>query len=510
MSVQLVNKYSSLFKYKSEDYQLEGTSEVVDKNMFFIADKPGSGKSKQVIDAACILYMQRQIDTVVVCCPAQVKISWFDEDFGEIVKHCWVPSLVCEFSSKRPIIPHSPDELIWVVVSYEFGRADLYERMLSGELKGRKTMFICDESIYLANWKSKQHGVFKTLVHQRADRVVIMNGTPGDPIDLYGQFEVMSPAIIGCKNYYHFEHRYCDKAPIYPGSNIKKVVEFVNRDLLDDRIKPYILRREPQLNVARVDQIISVPLLPRNWTLYKQMRDSLIVWLGAKQATAANAMVKGIRLAQITSGILGGIKDDPFSLFGGDSLPADDFGDYPDLDNYEGVQITGSEKLDGTLDWIRDRERETPSLRLLIWCRFRPEIRRLRSAIEAKGYITGAVVGGQPRKEREAAVREFTTGDPSKPYIIVGQQQAGGMGLNLITCHRTLYVSNSYSWRYREQTELRTLRKGQTHDCIFTDMLATGPEGQKTIDHHIVKSLRNQESIASWTMEDWRRKLADE
>jgi SNF2-related domain len=518
--------YIDRMKFPPDDYQIDGTYEVVNKRLFFIADKPGSGKSKQVIDAACILYDQGVIDTVLVVCPAQVKIGWYDADFGEIVKHVWVPSLVTEFTSRTPIIPHSEKELVWAVVSYEFGRDDLYERMLSLELESRKVMFIFDESIRLANWKSRQHKVYKRVAHQRADRIVELNGTPGDPIDMYGQFEILDPSIIGVKNYYHFEARYCIKAPISKGSPIKKVVEFTNRDLLDARIKPYILRREPVLSVSRIDQIVNSAMTERSWRVYKQMRDSMLAWLDDKQATASNAMVKGIRLAQITSGILGGVDNVPNLLSGltsGDSISLDDSNvcleevvqaaqvdPFPESADDETVVEIGDEKIQGLLEWISARRKEQPNLRLLVWARFRAEILRLRRAIAAEGLSTGLIIGGQKKSEREEVIEELTIGSQDKPFIVVGQQQAGGMGLNLITCHYTWYQSNTFSYRDREQTEQRTFRKGQKFNCVFVDHIATGPQGQKTIDHHIVKSLRNQESVARWTMADWRRSLLDE
>lgn len=501
-----VNHYIPDMLLTPDQYQVEGTHEIVNKPCFFIADKPGSGKSKQAIDAACILYDQSVIDMVMIVCPAQVKVSWYDSDFGEIIKHAFVPSLVTEFTSKRPIIPHSIDRLVWAVVSFEFGRGALYERMLATELQGRKVMFIFDESIRIANWRSQQHKVFKKLAHQHGDKIVELNGTPGDPIDLYGQFEVMDSDIIGVKNYYHFEARYCIKVPIKPGSPIKVVKEFVNKDLLDARIKSYILRREPPVGVRRIDQVVNVALSDKSWKVYKQMRDSMLAWMNDKQASASNAMVKGIRLAQITSGLLGGIELIP-DMLSGMTSPDDAVQMY---ENDPTLAVIGDEKIQGILEWAKARKTEEDNLRLLIWCRFRAEILRVRAALEVEGLAVGTIIGGQRKADREAAVREFTQGDLSKPYIIVGQQQAGGLGLNFITCHYTMYCSNTYSYRDREQTELRTMRKGQVYDCIYTDLIATGPDGQRTIDHHIVKALRQQESVATWTMEDWRRRLEDE
>ena len=58
----------------------------------------GCGKSRQVVDAACELYRQGKINTVIIVCPASVRTVWCDEEIGEIKKFTSVGSRVTEFS----------------------------------------------------------------------------------------------------------------------------------------------------------------------------------------------------------------------------------------------------------------------------------------------------------------------------------------------------------------------------------------------------------------------------
>ena len=37
----------------------------------------------------------------------------------------------------------------------------------------------------------------------------------------------------------------------------------------------------------------------------------------------------------------------------------------------------------------------------------------------------------------------------------------------------------------------------------YFDIIATGPQGQKTIDHTVVKALKNKEDIANFTTSAW-------
>jgi hypothetical protein len=45
---------------------------------------------------------------------------------------------------------------------------------------------------------------------------------------------------------------------------------------------------------------------------------------------------------------------------------------------------------------------------------------------------------------------------------------------------------------------------------LQVDVVAVGPKGQKTIDHHTLKALRGKDDMARWTVSEWRRILVEE
>jgi hypothetical protein len=53
-------------------------------------------------------------------------------------------------------------------------------------------------------------------------------------------------------------------------------------------------------------------------------------------------------------------------------------------------------------------------------------------------------------------------------------------------------------------------RPGQKYPVSYFDVVATGPQGQKTIDHTIQKALRNKLDIAKWTTGAWVSALLEE
>lgn len=73
-----------------------------------------------------------------------------------------------------------------------------------------------------------------------------------------------------------------------------------------------------------------------------------------------------------------------------------------------------------------------------------------------------------------------------------------------------LYMSNDFSLKTRLQSEDRVHRPGQMHPVSYFDVIATGPQGQKTIDHAVVKSLKAKEDIADFTTAAWLDALAED
>ena len=69
------------FKLKPYQHQIKGIDKLVKHSAFALFDEMGVGKSKQVVDAACILFDKGEIDTVVVVAPASVKTVWTTPSF---------------------------------------------------------------------------------------------------------------------------------------------------------------------------------------------------------------------------------------------------------------------------------------------------------------------------------------------------------------------------------------------------------------------------------------------
>jgi hypothetical protein len=465
---------------------------------FFLADEQGAGKTRQAIEAAQRLYLEGTIDRVMVVCPAPVRPVWYDPDLGQLSEYLTVPSRVFEYRQKIRSWERDTEgntkPLDVIVSNYEFlRRPDRLALLLDRADAG--TFLILDESSAVKGHQSQQTKAMLNLRRQ-CGRVLLMNGTPvGDnPGDLYAQARIMGDDILGCKSWFQFRARYA----VLGGFKGRAIVDWVNLEDLSARMKPYVMRRlkddcmdlPPRLPPVALE----VPLTPATWRVYKEMKAETIAFLeSGGVAVAAQAGVRVMRLAQITSGFLGGVQD------------PDDPGDVR-------TEEISSEKLDWLLGWIREQRATDPNLKLIVWSRFRAEVQRTAEAIRTT--FPGPCLplwGGQPREERSAALRLLAPGHaPAGPASVVGITATGSMGLNMAASHTVLYLSNDHRRMIRSQSMERPHRAGQTHPVSYFDCVATGPEGQKTVCHIIQKALRRKEDTATWTTRDWVTALKEE
>jgi SNF2 family DNA or RNA helicase len=491
-------------RFAPYDHQVIGIRALIANPVFALFDEMGAGKTLQVIVAAQILFRMEIIDRVLILVPASLRDVWFDIELGELSKHLWdnLPSLVSEYRGKIRNWRRGPEdvgELRWVVTNYEFIRDKDRIKRLKG-ICGPKTLLVLDESSAIKNRKSLQTKACKAL-RKKCGRIVLLNGTPisNSPSDMFSQGQTMSPDILDCPTPQHFRSRYA----VMGGFLNKQVVNWINLDDLQERFAPYVLRRLKKdcldLPEKLPSVVMTVPLSPQTWAMYKEMRDEMVAWLTESSASAASqAIVKAIRLAQITSGYLGGVQQ---------ILMEEDGGQI----EFEGAQEIGHEKQEFVSELHAEMLKQDPDLKLLIWCRFKPELFRLIKEAEKTGIPVGRIVGGQKREERLATMKMLHPDTaPPGPCLVGGTYGTGGKGHNFSAAHTVVNMSYDYSLEKALQSADRVHRPGQIHPVSYFDIIATGPQGQKTIDHHIVKARRNKENIANLTTSAWVSVLREE
>jgi len=181
------------------------------------------------------------------------------------------------------------------------------------------------------------------------------------------------------------------------------------------------------------------------------------------EETPFNKLVSVTKLAQITSGYyIHPATDDPVRIEG----------DNPKLEllaERVGKIVESGEKV-------------------IVWARYRIEIEDIVKRLRAEGIESVEYHGGVKKGERIDAIEDFERGGVQ---VFVGNQQAGGTGITLVSASYVIYFSNDFSLRNRLQSEDRAHRIGQKKNVTYINIAAKG-----TIDEHVIRTLMSKQDVA--------------
>ena len=536
-------------KYKPFAHQIEDAETLVKHPFFFIASEMRTGKTKIVIDAAQFLFFMGAINRVIVIAPEPVRGVWVgvaaDALGGELREHLWdkTPALVTEFHSKVNQWRVGPnDEPLKIIVSnYEFVRP--YRRknakkkndeVLKTLLKycGPKTLLVLDESGAVTSHKSEQFdSCFQ--IRRACGRIWMMNGTPMDtPLQLFAQGRMLSDSILECRYITHYLNRYAIQTAVVGsrsgkplknvyGGAIMKITGWNNLDDLQRRFAPYTVRRlqkdcldlPPKLNPVTLKATLN-----ESWPYYKEMRDEMVVMLSDGNASVSQqAIVKFMRLSQITGGFLGGIEDAgldvPCDSCGGSGCEQCEGSGIGTAQPVASVKELGREKLDVLLWLIGKQLEKDPDAKIVVWARFIHETMRILGAARKKfpQMIVAGMHGGQSKIDRAYAKQVLhPTTAPAGPVLVVGTLGTGSFGLDFSASHVSVNYSYDHSLRKFLQSGDRVYGPRQTHAVEYFDIVAVGPSGQKTYDSVIVQARRDKQELATWTTDAWVKALKED
>jgi hypothetical protein len=313
-----------------------------------------------------------------------------------------------------------------------------------------------------------------------------------------------------------------------PRSDFPQIIGWKNLPDIQHRFAPYVLRR---LKVQCLDLppklpsvVINVPLTPTTWKHYKAMTKEMITWLTTNRASiAGQAVTKAMRLAQLTSGFIGGVenvveedelahaelpdflREEAWFLAQdvSDVLPRPPMPRAPVLTTEE----ISHEKLDALLAFYAEHLAQDPAFKLLVWCRFRAELQRLLEVfqIQFPHVRVASIQGGQKKVERALALRLLhpRTAVAHEPALLAGTYGTGAMGHNFTAAHVAVNMSYDFSLFKFKQSSDRVHRPGQTQAVSYYDMVAVGPDGQQTIDHLILTARKKKDDVAAYTADAW-------
>lgn len=243
------------------------------------------------------------------------------------------------------------------------------------------------------------------------------------------------------------------------------------------KMKSECLQLPPELIVP-----MRVPMSTEQAKAYKELKEQLITYVDDRACKASLAVVKALRLMQITSGFI--------SLEGQ--------GDEMDRANKRFDDTPKIEALRYLLEEI------TPHSKMIVWACWRENYQALRNLFEEL-KIDFVECHGDVSSEtkKRANVERFKKDE--KARVFLGHPLSGGIGLNLVAAPYSAFYSWNFSLLQWLQAKSRNHRGGaEVHEKITHYVLPC----QDTIDEYVFEKLEEKREIGEKLLGDLAKRLA--
>ena len=473
------------FKYKTKPYehQEEALLKSFNRKNYAYFMEMGCGKSKVLIDNITWLYENKHIDTAIIIAPKGVYMNWKNSEIpshlpDDVPHKMYIWKSNANKSEKIILEEGVRSRVILriLLVNVEAFATAKVKRYLEAFIHRSNFLLAVDESTTIKNIKAKRTKEILKL-GQLAKYRRILTGSPitQSPMDLYSQCYFLDKELLGFDSYWSFQGRYAIIRQTRIGNHsFQQIVGFRNLEELTDKLYNFSYRvtKEQALDLPeKIYTTRQVNLTSDQIRHYNSMKDVAVAFLeSGDMVTAPEVMTRLLRLQQLLCGYL--VTDDG-----------------------ETVEIA-NHRIDAMLDTIEEMDGK-----VIIWSRFRHDIKKIRKALE-KDYGSGTVVtyyGDTSQEDRDKAIDRFQNDEGTK--FFVGNAQTAGRGLTLTAATNVIYYSNDFNLETRIQSEDRCHRIGQKNNVLYVDLVV--PD---SIDIHIVKVLQSKITLAGKTLGEEARK----
>jgi SNF2 family DNA or RNA helicase len=465
---------------------------------------PGLGKTLTVIGEAGQMFLDGDIDTLVVIAPNRVSRQWVEKQFpkwaifpykgwvwpkgglssgvktaafeatlqvGEIQRKLRVFAFNFEAiripRGTKGHPPKLPDAIL------------LLDRIMKTSVRG--VYFCVDESHRTKDWTALQtrgvlrysrQGVFPAKVRRTLTGTPILQGVH----DLWSQYAFLDRNIISRKigladkgdadTFLDFRANFCKTAPVPGRPKAVRIVGAKNEAELMARIAPYtarVLDTEVLDMPAQVFDVFDVEMEGAQAKAYAQMDELMMAGLrtdtGGVVVTAKIVLTQLLRLQEIASGF---VRDEDGTVHW---------------------------LSDAKIDAIRERVEDLGGAPVVVWAPFIPLLERLEEVFGDKGTRFRSLDDIDVWRKK---------GGP-----LIANPASGGTGVDgMQLASRAFYAANSFWLEHRIQSIKRIHRGDQKAPCFYTDFVAKGSKDEWTL-----KALAAKRDVGVMTIDTLRTLL---
>lgn len=440
-------------------HQIEATRFTRDMDACLLHCHMGTGKTKMVLDAA----RAREHSTILILCPCSVIDVWGTEaekhargHFRTLLLRKGSVSRRAESLERFARIHAAAGQPLLAVMNYE---ASWRSPMDATILSRVWDCVVFDESQRIKSPGARQS---RFCARIRAKHKIATTGTPmpHSPLDVYGQYRALDPAIFG-QRFATFRDHYA----VMGGYEGHQILGFRNEGELRGRMD--LIRHRVPIDALDLPPIQFLDreceLEPAARKIYRQMEDTFIAEVGDGIVTAANALAKLLRLQQIAAG----------------------FAPVP-VERLTGMTQELREVSQAKANLLRELLEDIGEHYVIVFARFRRDLDVIKKVAERldRGGVNKCCgeISGRMNEYKEWQNGEFST--------LAVQIQAGSLGIDLTRARYVLFYTTGYSLGDYEQAVARLHRPGQGHPVVVYRLIVRG-----TVDRRIFRALDKRRDV---------------
>lgn len=412
----------------------------------------GTGKSK----VACDLLNNWQCKHVLILCPKSVLPVWR----REFLKHGG-PNWLVVVLEKGAVA--AKQVAAWRAVQYADARRIGCALVLNHESAWRPAFadwaleqewdcVVVDES-HRAKAANTQISKFLYKLGKKAKHRLCLTGTPmpHSPLDVFGQYRFLDPGIFGTSYRAFLDHYARRDNPTIP----QQITGYRNQEELANRFAQIAYRVDSSvLDLPPATHDYRTCTLGREaQRVYREMENEMIADVQGGKVTAANALVRLLRLQEVCSG-------------------------YCKLDGTDEIREVDTAKKELLTDLLEDISEPA-----VVFCRFRHDLDTVRRIADKMKRTYGELSG----RSRDGLTDQGTMAEVD---LLGVQIQSGGVGIDLTRARYACYLSMGLSLGDYLQSLARLHRPGQDRHVFYYHLLAEG-----TVDEKVYKALQKRQEV---------------
>lgn len=353
--------------------------------------------------------------------------------------------------------------------------AGIMEHMasLNASSPNSRFMLVLDEVHKVANYRGKLHDKVK-LVSMACDRVIGMTATPvkNRLMEFFGILRIIKPSLF--PKVTHFQGAYCHTKmqKVSGGRQVPVVVGYKDLDKFVEKIEPYFLSRKKYDVAKELPELISVEVQCELHDLQDELYDMAEAEVDSIDMDGEESNAEALSSLTMCQQAVNA----------------------PQLiENDEGEPFEGpSSKIDALLDLL---EGDANGQKVIIFSRFEKMISHVEKILNENKIRSVRITGKENNpKIRQQAKEKFQDLNSGVNVILI--TTAGSESLNLQAAEHFIFLDLPWSGGDYLQLIGRMIRIGSSHSTVVAHhFLALRKDGSKTIDHHVLRALREKKKL---------------